>query len=414
MSWLGNLFGKYFTKDYWQPKLNFWGAPTQFNTFTEDTKKLEAVLSNPACLKVFALQCDLFSLGEVYLYNKKDKVIASDPAIELLNNPNPFQQKSQLMWDYMFWNMLGTAYAYVDSDNIDKANNKIYILDTRKLEFPLEMEKLKDKLIFSSSKENEIGKIIVKYRYDDGSHLDIPMSKIIVLPDLTNGLGNWFKSPSRIDALYKVICNADHALDANNINTRFSGKFIVAGQADPENIQHLPLSETEKKDVETKMNGDQQVHAMKSMVDVKRFVENLKNMELNSNYLHQYFIIGNMYGIPRDVLEAFNSSTYENQEKARASHVSYSLQSKGNDFVNALAKRWGYNSKGWRLYMDWSHLPFMQVFEKERALTEQIKINTFSTLIKNGVPIAEVNKYLDLNFTIDEPEPTDTGEATTA
>lgn len=391
----------------WQPK-NYFGKwfrvfnlSPEFNQYTKDIEKLKVILSNPAVLKVFTLQCDLFSLGEVYVYNRKDKIIEDDPALDRLNNPNPLQSKSQFLWDFMFWNMIGTAYCYMDSDVVTNERNKLYFLDITKIEFPSELEKNRDKLIFSDAKLNELMETKIKYRYADGSVFEFPFKKLICITDLTNGVGNWFKGPSRIDALYKIISNADAALDSNNINTRWAGKFMVAGKQDPNNVNELPLSDREKKDIEEKVDDGNPVTAVKSMIDIKRFVENLKNLDLNTNYLNQYFLIGNMYNIPRDVLEAYVSSTYENQEKARASHVSYTLQPKGNDLMYYFAKRWGY-TKNRKILMDWSHLPFMQVFEKDRAQTEQTKVNTFNNLVRNGVPVEEANQYLDLNFTRDE------------
>lgn len=402
MNFLSNWWNKVTSKDYWQPTLKFWGVKTQFNDYTEDAKKLTAIFSNPSLLKVFCLQCDLFSLGQIYVYNKKDRIIDGDPALDLLSQPNPLQNKSQFLWDYMFWNMVGTAYCYVDSDAVDKTNNKLYFLDITKIEWPAELQKDADKLIFSTAKEDSLMETMIKYRYTDGTYFEFKLKKLIIMTDLTNGVGNWFKSPSRIDALYKIISNSEATMDANNINTRFSGKFMVAGTPDPSNVTQTPLGDDEKQSIEQKMNGNKEVHAVKSMIEIKRFVENMRNMVLNENFLAQYFIIGNMFGIPRDVLEAYQSATYENQEKARASHVSYTLQPKGNDFMDALSKRWGYSSRGWKLVIDWAHLPFMQVFEKDRALTEQIKVNTFNQLLNNGVPIEEVNRYLDLDFTRDE------------
>lgn len=403
MGFFTNWWNKITSFDFW-PKNYFkmWGISPMYNDYASEVKKLQAVLTNPAMLKVIALQCDLFSLGEIYLYKKKGTSVEKDPLLDFLANPNPMQSQSQMLWDFMFWDMLGTAYCYVDSDNIDRTNNRLYFLDPRKIEFPTSLDKQRDKLIFSESKLNEINRTAIVYRYDDGSTFEFPLSKLTVITDLSNGTGNWWKSASRIDALYKIISNSEAALDSNNINTRFAGKFMVAGTADPNDVTKMPLSETEKQDIEHKTNSEQQVHAVKSMIEIKRFVENMKNMELNQNYLAQYFLIGNMYGIPRDVLEAYQSATYENQEKARMSHISYSLQPKGNSFMAALAKRFGYDSKGWKLVIDWAHLPFMQVFEKDMALVQQTKISTFVNMLKNGVSLDDANKYLDLNLTLDE------------
>lgn len=383
--------------------LRFWNTTPIFNDYATDVQKLNAVLRNPAMLKVFALQCDLFSLGKIVVKGPDGKEIDKDPALDRLNNPNPVQTRTQFLWDFMFWNMLGNDYCYVDSNVVDNENNKLYFLESQKLDWPTWIQQNSDKLIFSAAKQKEFENVVVKYRYNDGSTIDIPIKKILTAFDLTNGVGNWWKSPSRIDALYKVISNTEALLDTTNINIRFAGKFMVAGQADPNNTSQMPMGVREKTDIEDKMNGDKDVYAVKSMIDIKRFVDNVGNQKLDEMYMSQYFIIGNMYNIPRDVLEAFASSTYENQEKARASHVSYTLQPKGNDFMSSLGKRWGYDILNKEICMSWSHLPFMQVFEKEKSDTEKNLSIAFANLINCGVPLEEVNARLGTNYTDAKP-----------
>lgn len=406
MSWISSKLSKIFGNS--SPSLfdisdwyHLLDTSPYFRKYTTDKEKIDIIFSNPALLKVFRLQCDLFSLGEIYVY-QNDKELDKDPALVRLNNPNPLQTKSQFLWDYMFWLMLGTAHCYVDSILAENEDNKLYFLDRSKLTFPYTFERDCDKLIFSKKKEKELLDTIITYTYADSTTFKFPLSKLITLTDLTNGVGNWWEGASCIDALYKIIGNSEAALDAKNINTRYSGKFMVAGQADPRNVNEIPMGETEKQDIETKMNGRKSVHAVKSMIDIKRFVENLDHLKLDNSYLSDYFLIGSMYGIPRDVLEAYNSSTYENQEKARASHVSYTLQPKGNDLMNAIAKKWGYDKLGKEIVIDWAHLPFMQVFEKDRASTEAIKIKSFTDLLNQGVSLEEANEYLDLKFTTGE------------
>jgi len=398
-NWIKGV-GSWFSKkwDGWQP-FNVWSATPVFNDYGNDMAKLKAIFSNPALLKVFCLQCDLFSLGKVYVYQDgQDLADPNDPALKLLKNPNPMQTGKQILWDYMFWNMVGTSNVYLDSELVDKSNNKIYLLENQKMEYPLWMQQNSDKMIFSKGKEEEMMDQKIIYRYNDGSTITIPLRKIMVFTDLTNGVGNWFKSFSRIDALYKIISNSDVMLDSENINGRFSGKFMVAGTADPNDVTKIPLGNDEKTDIERKMQDHREVHAVKSMVDIKRFVENMGQLKLNEKYLAAYFLIGNMYGIPRDVLEAYNSSTFENQEKARGAHVSYTLEPKAEELMQALSKRFGYLDSGKELVMSWDHLPFMQVFEKDRAVTKEINARTFVNLIRNGVPLTEVNEFLDTNF----------------
>lgn len=370
---------------------------TNFKTITDDRRKLETIFSNPALLKVVSLQCDMFSLGKVYVY--EDGKSIPDPFLDMIKKPNPFQRETQFKWDFMFWNMVGNTYVYADS-YIPTADNKLYILENHKIKFPTEMESYKDKIILSQAEEKKINDFNIQYQYADGTSASLNWRYIIHNPDLSNGTGNWFAGASRIDALYKVISNSESAMNAKNVNLEYSAKFLVAGQADPndKSMAGLPMTKGEQADIETKMNGRKKVYAIKSMIDIKRFVSDIGALKLDDSYLADYFTIGSMFGIPKDVLEAFNSGTYENQEKARGAFVSYCLQPKGNGWFESLGDFFGYSGTGKEIIIDWEHLPFMQVFAKERAETDKVKSETLLNLMKAGVTLEQINQMLDLEL----------------
>lgn len=406
MSWFTRTFGvnsaiKDMLKTGFYP-WHFLGTAPVFNDYTRDAEKLAAVFRNPALLKIFTLQCDLFSMGKPYVYNKKGVEQPDDRAITRINNPNPMQGMSDWLWSYMFWKMIGNAYLYLESDLIERDNAPMYWLETHKIEWPTELDRQKDKLILSQAKLNRILETEIIYRYEDGTKFTFPLKKIAIAQDLTNGVGNWFKGFSRIDALYKVITNSEASLDSKNISVRYAGKFLVGGTADPKDVTARLMGADEKQDIEEKANSSQQVHAVKSMIDIKRFVDDLKVLELDKSYLADYFLIGAAYNIPRDILEAYTSSTYENQEKAIARHVNYTMEPAGEVLGGRLAQRWGYSERGWRICFGWDHLPFTQVFDNDRANLQQKKAQILQTLLKVGVPLEEINTFLDTNFTIDE------------
>jgi len=384
------------------PVQTLWNISPQFNDYSADIEKINIVFSNPAVLKVFALQCDLFSLGKIKVLkdvsgNPVEQ--ADDPILRLMQQPNRRQSDSQFLWDLMFWYMVGNVYCYVDSDVPENEDNKLIFLEPSKMEWPSDFDKYKDKHFLSKASETELMKTFITYRFEDGSSRQIQLSRIICLSDLSNGVGNWFKGKSRIDALYKVISNNEASLDSTNINIRFAGKYLVAGQNDPKDVTKLPMGQEEKDDIEKKVNGRKQVTAVKSLVDIKRFVENIGYLKLDESFRTSYFLIGSMYNIPKDVLEAYlQGATFENQEKAVARHVSYTLQPKGDDFFGALGRRFGYDKTAKRICIDWTHLPFMQVFEKDRAQTNYTNMQTMTGLLKLGVDINEINELLGTTF----------------
>lgn len=380
-------------------------ASTQFNTFARDREKLAMVLSNPAVLKVFSLQCDLFAMGRVCVQTKEGEEIENDPFLLLLRTPNPFTlTESQFLWDFMFWNMLGTSYAYVDSKIVDRKGNKMYFLDPSKIEWPQELERRKDKMVFSDAEVAAIKKITIRYRYADGTYLDFPFDRLVIAHDLTNSVGNFFKSPSRLDALYKVISNSEHTLDSENINIRYTSKFMVGADQATGNTTRKGMGQHEKDDIISKIDHkEKNVYPVNAKINIQRFVEDLGRLQLPQEYLHQYFLIGNMYNIPRDVLEAYNSATYENQEKARAAHVDYTLEPKGSQFMDAFEVFFGYREAGKNIKISWDHLPFMQVFAKERAETKKITVEVLNSLLLLNVPLEQINQYLGTEFEIEEP-----------
>lgn len=383
-------------------------AATQFNTFGKDREKLAMVLSNPAVLKVFAIQCDLFSMGRVCVKDEDGEEIPDDPFLTLLNAPNPFTKtETQFLWDFMFWNMLGTSYCYVDSAVPDKKGNRMYFLDPSRIEWPLELERKKDKMVFSDAEIKAILDITITYRYQDGTTFKFPFSRLVIAHDLTNSIGNFFKGPSRLDALVKIISNSEHVLDSENINIRYTSKFMVGADQAVGTTTRKGMGDDEKKDIIEKIDHNQKnVYPVNAKINIQRFVEDLAKLQLPQEYLHQYFLIGNMYNIPRDVLEAYASATYENQEKARAGHVSYTLEPKGNQFMDAFEVHLGYREQKKNIVISWAHLPFVQVFAKDKVETQKATIEVLNSLLTMGVPLDQANKYLGTEFTIEEPEPT--------
>lgn len=382
----GNIFYKMFS------------SMTNYLNKTTEREKVNLILQNPAALFVWTLQCDLASLGQFQVW-KGDEIIENDPILDLLNKPNPMQTGKQFMWDYMFWNMIGQSNIYIDSNQIP--NNKLYLLQNDKLELPTKLENLGSNIILSNQQIREIQDTIITYN-QNGSNFKFKYKKLIQIADLSNGLYSWFDSPSRLDALYKIISNSELSLKSKNINTDFISKFFVAGKTNIEDPTQMPMSDNDKQSVRSSMFSNESVYPTKTMVDVKRFVDNYGVLDaLDTAFLSDYYLVGKAFGIPRDVLEAHTSSTYENQEKARASHISYTIQPKMNDFCNALENYFGYREQGKEIICSYDHLPFVQVFEKDRADAKVSQARALKELVDSGVNAEDAVSFMEMDVRMD-------------
>lgn len=341
-------------------------SSTAVGKIIPDADKLKIVTNNPALLKVIALDCDIFSLGKINKY-ENGKVKEYDFLYSLSKKPNIIQNWTQFLWDYKFWlDIFGVAYLYNPNDSaVISDNNSLQWLNPCNIVWEATTVNKLKAFFFSNSSYKEVLKNTVTYRFDNGESKLIRLDEIVPFYDLTNaGNQNPISGYSRIDALYKIIQNSELALDAKAINLEFAQKYMVAGKSDPENVSQLPMSETEKVDIESKVRSNKKVHAVKSMINIKRFVEDIGKLKLDESFYNDYFMFGTMYNIPREILDAnLRGATYENQEKAMARLVEYCLAPKGQMLTDWFESQFNLQD----IRMSWGHLMFNQVFEKERA-----------------------------------------------
>ena len=401
MGWLTNFFGgnqreplNIKTDNAGNIFYTMFSSSTALGKVIPDADKLRIVSQNPALLKVISLDCDIFSLGKINQY-EDGKLKERDFLYSIKKKPNLKQSWTQFNWDYKFWlNIYGTAILYnpFDSNNLGE-NNSIQWLNPCNIEWDSSLISKLKSFILSNVTLKEILKGTITYRFDNGESKTIKLSELSFFYDLTNaGQDNPMKGISRIDALYKVIKNSELALDAKGINLEFAQKFLVAGQADPDNTSQMPMGEQEKLSIEQKIRSSKNIHAVKSMIDIKRFVEDIGKLKIDESFYNDYFMFGTMYNIPRDILEAnLRGSTYENQEKAMARLIEYCEAPKAQMLTDWFENQYSFED----IRMSWEHLMFNQVFEKERSERVGLQIdNIIKVKDAGGMTDVEANKMM--------------------
>jgi len=343
-----------------------------------DKKKVQVALSNPAFLKVLSMNCDLFSLGKINEY-QNNELKEIDFLYSQKKKPNFYQTWTQWTWEYMFYRMIFGYSVLRRNGNILNDNNQIYWLNPANIDWD---EKKFSKFTNSVANFNEQQRQTIKYTHPDGSTEKIALSELTFIQEMTNtATGNFYKGVSKMDALYKVLSNSESALDAKGVNLDFAKKFLVSGKTDPNNISAIPMGEGEKESIETKVQSNKNVHATKSPVTLDRFVKDIAKLELDESFREDYFTIGSMYNIPRDVLEAsLEGSTYENQEKATMRHVDYSMRPAGSALTDVLEDIFSYQD----LRTEWNHLSFNQFAELQREERKKVQLENIKLAIDLG------------------------------
>ncbi len=371
--------------------------------FKSELHKLNTVLSSPATLKVFKLQCDMVSLGKITAIDSNGKIIENDPLVKLIQKPNPFQSDNQFLWTYMFWRMMGTANL-TTSSRILKDTTYLYWLNPAQLIWTDELIKKLDKIVLSDKSHRELLDSTIYYNNLDGTKTPYKLKDIIPFFDLTNGLGNWYKGNSSIDALYKIINNSETVLDSKGINYEFAGKYMVAGKTSLDDINNQVMGNEEKQSIEQSVRSDKAVHAVKSMIDIKRFVDNINKLNLDSAYYSDVYKIGNLFNIPKDVLEAGldTGATYENQKESKPAWIEQSITPSTDDLIRGIERLFGLEDDGITRSISFGHLSFMKLFETRKQESISLELANLGTAKELGAINANDLKQRVLNLIGDE------------
>ena len=347
-----------------------------------ENKKLKAVLKSPAALKVFKLNCDLFTLCNISVVDANGKPVENDPFLKHIKDPNLFQTNKQFLWDYMFWRMMGTAYLYTSSKILNE-NTKQYFLNSSRIKWSDELIKKLDKNMLSKQGYGNLLNEHIEYENEDGSYTKYQLKELTPIFDTSNNFGNWYQGASAVDALYDVIKNSNKSIKSKMANLDYASKFFIIGQNDANDIHTVGMGDAEKKSIEKKINSSKSIHAIKTKVELKRFVDDIARLQLDKGYREDYFTIGSMFGIPNDILESnLKGSTFENQEKSMLRHVEYCLKPAGEDFANAQERIFGYEGKN--IVLSWEHLNFMKFAQKDKNDADKVKLENLKIAVDMG------------------------------
>lgn len=362
----GNFF--YSIKDFFNG--------SESNYFNSYQKKLKAVIYNPAVLKVITFRADIYSQIKFNEF-ANDKLVQNDFLYNIAKKPNPMQSWVDFHYDISFWRDLGNAYIYKEKD-------VIYCLNPLFIEIKEAQLKEINKYRFSDfqTKQSKKGEFKAKFN-EKAEWQTLKLENLYVLSDLSPSItGNWMQGNSRLDALYQVVKNSELSLKAKNRNLFYTTKFSVSGQYDASNQYSTPMGEAEKISIEKGLQGNREIYATKEKIDVKQLVNNLSSLKLDDSYIADLSIIGNMYGLGKDVLDILaKGSTFENKEKAIGSFIDYSIMPKAqqnSDLYEIIFEKEDIRGS-------FKHLPFNAVFEQEKINNNTIELNNLKIAVELGL-----------------------------
>lgn len=373
---------------FWYGIKDFFTGSDDAKGFSTTQKKIEAALYNPAVLKVLSYRADIYSQIKFNEF-QNDNLIQTDFLYSESKRPNPMQTWVDFHYDVSFWRDLGTAYIYKEFDTL-------YCLNPMYIDIKESQLKELNKFRFSENKVKQARKGEFKAKFNDNAEWQtLKLENLYILSDLSTSVsGNWLEGNSRLDALYDVIKNSKLSLKAKNRNLFYTTKFSVSGQHDSQNQFSTPMGEKEQKSISEGLQGNKEIYATKEKIDVKQLVSNLAGLKFDDSYIADLSIIGNMYGLTKDVLDiVIKGSTHENKEKAIGAFIDYSMMPKSqqhSDLYELLFDKQ-------EIRGSFKHLPFNAVFESEKINNTKIELENLKIAAELGLDATLViNKLKEL------------------
>ena len=372
------------------------GFGTEYNRPKENLKHYYAnTLFLQDCINLYADFASQVMIKEV---DEKGNEIPNSEYVKFLENPNPFQNRTEFIKE-MTINLLSYGASFQNGSYFKNGNLRInpllYNLDYNCLSFP----KVKNRY---KIKRDAIKELIIKEHLADSETRNIPFSELVYFYDTmpNNGYGNkgysdedYFKPMARLFSILSslnTLINSQSSMEyisCNNVNKLIFKKQLNSGSV-------APLDDDQKIDIERKVNGRGKYGARSGKIgDIIATNEDLGILDLTRDSRKMMLIetkesakedVRNCFLIPKDF---FGDSTYENKQFSEARLILGSVKTITDNWLNSLTNKTPsyFEARGTRLIGTYDHIPSVAETKK--------KLESESFLMKTKGLDAAVTTY---------------------
>ena len=393
MGWFGNILDKLkysernlagdFLYELYSSRTNYSEKYTHENNF---------ILS-----LVYGIIKDTGKLAKINLY-ENNKLKTENYLYNLKQKPNQFQTWTDFIEEYIIHYLKGTVILY--QNNTTFIDNKSYYLldfnnfDDKSKKLVLDFGKT---MLFGNSSVFD-SKHVIKYKVTNEKTQEIRLKDVTFINTNPNKK-NWFIGTDKSKVAKKILSNSDSATDGKNVNLYFSQQYLLGQKKGKDDFQQqiTGLSNKERDDIKQKVLSNQKLIVSGSTdLDLKRFVDSLKNIGYDESFLNDYMLIGTSYGIPIELLGDFLkgsslTSQGDAKEKAMIQFVDFCLMPILQKLTDVLELQLNENQE---VKAEFSHLWFMQYAEKQKAELTKMQVETLKVAAELGYDVANKLKEI--------------------
>lgn len=347
-----------------------------------DLSNLEQVYKEVPHLRlVIDTRSQMLSSGIWKYFNKKGESIENEITY-FLNKPNFLQSGKEFLNIISVQECIyGNAFVYKN-----KVGKQLGAL------MPLRSDNIKVNLTGKLYKQVDISGVIENYEVLDTKEF-LEVDEVLRFKINDNNL---IISDSLIKSLKQPLSNLKAVYDSRNVLLKERGAIGVLTVNDTTvdkqgNFSSLTDPETKRKAEEKLVNdygigkGQRRVNITKVPITWTPMVFPTKDLMLFEEEIADFELVINAYGLNKNL---FINSSYDNVAEAQKNVYQNTIIPTAERYAQILGSAFDL-PKGDVLYLDYSHLPFMQEDEKYKAEIMQIRANTISTMIANGMQLNE-------------------------
>ena len=367
-------------------------------------KTIQAYSQTYALHKVIDCIKDTGKLANINLY-ENGKLKATNYLYQVKLKPNPYQTWTDFVEEYIFWYSLGNVYFWKPTTTFAE-NQNYYFLDYSKFDDDTikKFKKFGKKLSNQNSNEflKDFGNHIIKYKYSENETQNIPLKEVVIIHSGIN-IDSWYLDNNKIEAIQKLISNSEDTLDSKNINIHFSKKYVAYQGVNKDDLaqQITGLGKQEREDIKGKVMSKDPLHVSGSNnLEVKRFIDNLKNLGFDESFLNDYLLIGMFFNVPLEILGDFLrgkglSSQGDAKEKAMIQFVDMCLMPILQKLTDNLELNLTENQE---VKAEFTHLWFMKVAIKQQADQRKADLEALKIAKELGLDETKVQEQLNIIY----------------
>lgn len=363
-------------------------------SFSDD--ELNVYKTTPELQMVIKKGGELLSNG-IWKLKKNGEILDSHQVLDLLNNPNVLQGKSEFLQDlYIYRALYGNNFTYLN-----------YALPSA--EFPASIFNLNaNQMMIDRSgyvyKQNKVEEIINGYVY-----YDILKSKILETFAPKDILQLRIANPadpvlglSPIKSLYMPISNIRAARGYVYADYVKKGAHGFISSDNKDSAGALPLRDEDILAMERQEN--EQTHgSFEGQSSVKYLKKPAKwnaiSSEIKSHLIHEeieleFKKIIDAFGLNEALFSFLGKSTFSNQENGEKQAYQNGIIPIANELAYKISKRLDLNSKGLELSLDYSHISSLKPDEQKRSNTIQTQASAYQILRTQGIDDQEARQMV--------------------